>query len=377
MVGKPNFTKHNRTYQTLIVNGRYVVHADISFCLQQCYQTYLMKRQFPTYVLYIDIPPDMVDVNVHPNKLEVRFVAEKRLKGILYNTVKQKIDALALEPVESSVAQMPEPIPETKATTMPTSPPRFVPVSPFVAEKKTTMSEPTFLQSKLPHFGQSVTVRSTGTPLSSSETVATVTQPVPPQKDLFASQEYPARYAGKLFNTYLLVESGNTFYIIDQHAAHEKLLYDRLVAQVEQGENAVQDLLIPYIFEVSPTERDFLTENLAAIADCGFKIDRLSGCSFSLYALPACCVDINLKQFVALLVDTSEGKKTSALFLKEKLMQAACKSAVKGEDDLSQSEIDSLLQQMRESDTAKYCPHGRPTVIRCERTDLEKLFKRV
>ncbi|MDE7394773.1 MAG: hypothetical protein K2M95_01470, partial [Clostridiales bacterium] len=151
----------------------------------------------------------------------------------------------------------------------------------------------------------------------------------------------------------------------------------KLTAQVNGGQTALQDLLVPYVFEVTPSERATLTEHLPQINTCGFKIDSLNGNTFSLYALPVCCADMNLQTFVSILLTDIDKTKSNADILKETLMQAACKSAVKGEDDLSQNEIMALLSQMQATDSARFCPHGRPTVIRYARTDLEKLFKRI
>lgn len=167
------------------------------------------------------------------------------------------------------------------------------------------------------------------------------------------------------------------FYIVDQHAAHERILYDNLVKQINNNQVVLQDLLVPYIFDVSPSEREVLCNNIEELGKYGFKIDLLSGNSFSLYAVPICCANMNLQQFVSTILDDMQTRKTSVDFIKESLMQAACKSAVKGEDDLNNGEILELIEQMRVSGGAKFCPHGRPTVIKFDRADLEKIFKRI
>ena len=147
--------------------------------------------------------------------------------------------------------------------------------------------------------------------------------------------------------------------------------------QIDESEIVLQDLLIPYIFDVTPTEATLLFENLPEINVCGFKIDKLNGNSFSFYALPVCCSDMDLKKFVSILLTDITEKKTRSDFIKESLMQAACKSAVKGEMDLTKKEIDSLIVDIEKSRTAKFCPHGRPTVIKFSKYELEKFFKRV
>lgn len=377
-VCRPDYTKHNRNYQTLIVNGRYIVNTEMSYCIQQCYQNYLMKRQFPAYVLYIDIPSDMVDVNVHPNKLDVRFSCEKRLKGIVYNAVKNKIDDLATEPI---IFAQPLPQITTKDSEQidanvnrldDLSVARsFTPITP-------SLSETTIIKTKFDNFVQNAFYATdTDTRINNNNDRHDenkrfdISQPLKLFED-----ENEIRPTGKLFNTYILAESGNNFYLIDQHAAHEKILYDKLVKQMDNGETFLQDLLVPYIFDVSPSEKTLMDENLPRINSCGFKIDALSGNSYSLYALPVCCSKMDLKNFISILLQNIEEIKNNSDFLKENIMQAACKSAVKGEDDLAPGEICDLIKQMNQSESAKFCPHGRPTVIKFSKYDLEKLFKR-
>ncbi|WP_251612646.1 DNA mismatch repair endonuclease MutL [Pumilibacter muris] len=380
----PDFTKHNRTYQTLIVNGRYIINSEISYCIQQCYQNYLMKRQFPAYVLYLNIPSDMVDVNVHPNKLDVRFANEKRLKGIIYNTVKTKVDELAIAPTSfSTVTEFPfennltasELSAETAITKI-SEEPRI-----SIEQGITSIAEPSIIRTKINNFIQKATFNKK-THISDNQGISQNANNDNTNSNLNTNETFltndlaESRYAGKLFNTYLFVESGENFYIIDQHAAHEKLLYDKLVAQTDKSEMAIQDLLLPYIFDVTPTEAIILSENLEQINSCGFKIDKLHGNSFSLYALPVCCCEMNFKKFISDLMNDITSKKNRSDFIKESLMQAACKSAVKGEMDLTQNEIDSLITDMQKSGSAKFCPHGRPTVIKFSKYELEKFFKR-
>jgi DNA mismatch repair protein MutL len=380
----PDFTKHNRTYQTLIVNGRYIINSEISYCIQQCYQNYLMKRQFPAYVLYLNIPSDMVDVNVHPNKLDVRFANEKRLKGIIYNTVKTKVNELAIAPTSfSTVTEFPfennltasELSAETAITKI-SEEPRI-----SIEQGITSIAEPSIIRTKINNFIQKATFNK-NTPISDNQGISQNANNDNTNSNLNTNETFltndlaESRYAGKLFNTYLFVESGENFYIIDQHAAHEKLLYDKLVAQTDESEMAIQDLLLPYIFDVTPTEAIILSENLEQINSCGFKIDKLHGNSFSLYALPVCCCEMNFKKFISDLMNDITSKKNRSDFIKESLMQAACKNAVKGEMDLTQNEIDSLITDMQKSGSAKFCPHGRPTVIKFSKYELEKFFKR-
>lgn len=377
LICRPDFSKHNRTYQTLIVNGRYIVNADISYCIQQCYQEFLMKRQFPAYVLYLTVPPDMVDVNVHPNKLDVRFANEKRLKGIFYNAVKKMVDTAAVVPVAVSSVFTPVTSEETarhisEKSNDPAPSTLYAP-----SHNGNTMEESGIIRTRLNSFIHSLKEDSAPKDPALAATVELPFTQQKHQESLCLASDLPLRYAGKLFNTYILVESGNIFYVIDQHAAHEKLLYDTLVSQIESGSTAMQDLLVPYVFETSPTECALLEDSLPQINACGFHIVAQSTPKFAVMSLPACCADMNMKKFVSLLLTDIGERKTSVQFLKEQLMQAACKSAVKGEEDLSENEIDCLIRQLRQSGCTRFCPHGRPIILQYTKYDLEKIFKRI
>ena len=179
-----------------------------------------------------------------------------------------------------------------------------------------------------------------------------------------------------LFDTYVLAECGDHVYFIDQHAAHEKLLYDRLVASVESGGVSAQNLLIPYAFDVTYGDGEILSEHLDAFAACGFYIEKKTDTSFVLKAVPAVCTGLNIKDFLYNLLSDMENGRRQTDFIKESLMQAACKAAVKGEDRLSEGELNKLIRDISEANITLYCPHGRPIAVRVDRAELEKWFKR-
>ena len=168
--------------------------------------------------------------------------------------------------------------------------------------------------------------------------------------------------------------------MVDQHAAHEKLLYDRYVAEYERGKVATQSMLVPYKFTVTPEESELLNENLNTLAATGFNIiaDKKPN-SYIVKAVPLCCVGLNVQSFVSdFLHELPDGsEKLLPTAFKEALMQSACKAATKGEDDLSGDEIEKLLSQIAKETTELFCPHGRPIAIRLTRREIEKWFKRI
>jgi len=224
------------------------------------------------------------------------------------------------------------------------------------------------------------------------------TPPSTAHRQLSTCNNSPLQFSGKLFNTYLIVQSGADAFFIDQHAAHERLLYDRFLAEIDRGEPAVQELLIPYTFTVSPEETEFLEELLNGLSKLGFTImpnDRAglgkgvlakreetvplmgSERGFSISAVPAALSGIRFNDFVAELLENPHASLKKSDFLKERIAQAACKAAVKGGDDLSESEIAALLEQMRAAGSVPLCPHGRPTVVKISKLDIEKWFRRI
>lgn len=190
-----------------------------------------------------------------------------------------------------------------------------------------------------------------------------------------------AKVVGKLFNTYILVEQDDNVFLIDQHAAHEKLLFDRLLSQVERGRVAVQNMLFPYSFTVSERESELLEENSEILKKAGFEIikDTKKENKYNLKSVPLCCSGLNVQTFISDFLKENLADKNVILpdAFMEKLMQSACKAATKGEDDLSDDEINCLIKQMSNEIKELFCPHGRPVIIKLTRYEIEKWFKRI
>ena len=192
------------------------------------------------------------------------------------------------------------------------------------------------------------------------------------------SENLPFRTVGQVLTTYLILERGEEIYFIDQHAAHERLLYDRFKASFQgNGSNAQQPMLIPYVLNVNPTEFDFLDGKLSYLRKMGFEIEYNDDSSYVVYQIPYLLCDIDLKAFFDdLLSDLGLRKVEIPELVNEKLMQKACKAAIKSGMTLSQSEIDSLLKEIN-GDMGLKCPHGRPIAVRISRAEIDKWFKRI
>ena len=366
----PTFTKPSRNYQNIIINGRYVESADIQYAVYSVYSSYLMKRQYPLFVLHITMPFDMVDVNVHPSKMQVKFADTVKVKSVVARGVKNAVMPRLTDPKKLDLSDdFPPDRGEEYGQSSHSLFKSFfetVPVPPIV---KTNVSEPSQqIEDDNAITPQTIPQQQYSDVFSSAADFS--------QRPLFKPAECTS--IGKLFNTYLILERDDRCYFIDQHAAHEKLLYDRLLKKYEENRLQTQPLMIPFVFDVSAADAELLIENTELLEDCGFGISPFGECTFTLSYLPYECVGIDLQLFVADLLMLVSSREKSPMVLKERLMQAACKAAVKGEiDDLSQSEINALLDEMTEQGITLFCPHGRPIVVSFSKKEIEKWFKRI
>lgn len=403
-INKPAFSKHNRSYQTLIVNGRYVINQDISFWIYNCFSNLLMKRQYPAYVLFINLPADMIDINVHPNKMEVKFVDIARIRKMLTKAISDSISETATEP---KLIELSSDVPQTPVFEQNFADNNILSDKPkadtdsridsaydgkdFVknlSENKADIHEedkfyvdipPTkinfYSQSDMPTMNEKPIVKQ-AEKIGVTQTAFLDDLKKDAKGNYFDFSLY--RYCGKIFNTYLIFEKGSEAIMIDQHAAHEKLLYTKFSTAVENGTNSVQDLLFPYIFDVDYAESELIDEHEREITDLGFGLNKLSGNSYSLSYIPLILSGMDFRQFVSSLIDLLKQNKLSKLgIMKNEVMQSACKAAIKGDTDITESDINLLISDICEGRIELFCPHGRPIAIRIDKTEIEKWFKRI
>lgn len=389
-VNKPAYSKHNKSYQTLIVNGRYVINSDVSFWIYNCFSDFLMKRQYPSYTIFVELPNDMVDVNVHPGKLEVKFVDFDRIRKMLSNAIKECLSAQTVIPKEI-VLDVSDNAAKTGDTIYPDNAIGEIKCGTQSNNNQDDNNEeinyPTYKKSNFGLNSPNVFARDEFAPKIQIEPEKIVPRQFEIFHDIVALKSDAVSvvfdisdysYCGKFFNTYLMMQKGDELIVIDQHAAHEKILYDKYCEVVENGKCSVQDLLIPYIFDVDADETELIEKNLNNLSALGFGIAPLSGNTFSLYSVPLVLSEISLKDFVSVLLESlKKGKITRQGFMKESLMQSACKSAVKGEMNLSDGEVEALIHAIKDRNIDLFCPHGRPVAVKIKKNEIEKWFKRI
>lgn len=411
-IGETYFVKPNRTYQTIVLNGRYVQNITLQTAIHNAYAPYLMKRKYPFYVLKIDVAPEFVDVNVHPNKADVRFADNHVVYGAIYSIVSKVLEgnAAAIDIVKPNGYFQTGSVAETKSVTDSEN------KNEENGERKYAdvvgCDDPVVLPDYLTRLGKffdPVTAEKEGLfdnlPLSSPSSGSTETETSEEKKlsidDIFAENkkyieelesrksntEKPTqteisvddniRVVGQVLKTYLIFEKGEDIYFIDQHAAHERLLFDKFTEEYKNGKTDEQTLLVPFLYSVNEKEAEFLTSRFEYFRNAGIDVAEYEDGVFAVYALPLTLLDMDIKAFFDdVLSDMSFRKADMPDIIRDKLAQKACKAAIKSGKTLSQSEIDKLLEKLH-GDMGLKCPHGRPIAIRITRTEIDKWFKRI
>ena len=410
-ISNQNYFKSNKTYQNVFLNGRHIENNLISTAIYNAYSGYAMKRQYPFYVLFITVPDEMVDVNVHPNKADVRFTDERLVYGSVYKVISSILDgtAKAAEFVITDGSAAPpeysapiissekvydkdfsnvlgiEQFTKCKKTEQVTPHPQIQPQLPVSEDRRATVDS-TNPETDLPLYQyyaprEGVKIENTFT-LRSDDGFDPILANIEAEKAQEKAKQQKMRFAqysykGTLFNTYLIYEIGDDAYLIDQHAAHERLIYDRLKAAFSNRQLVRQDMLVPYVFTVNPEEKQFIEENCALICQMGFDIEAFGENAFRINSMPADLPSLNLKDFFEeLLASVHELKKiTLTEVLKDKIAQSACKHAVKGGEILTEQERDKLFE-MLSGNLGLKCPHGRPVCVKFSKGEIEKMFKR-
>ena len=398
-LGNHNYTKPNRTFQTVILNGRYIVNQTIQSAIHNAYSSYLMKRKYPFYVLYITMPSEVVDVNVTPNKSDVRFMDNSVVYSALYSTVSSVLDGT--DSALNIIVEKPEFTDNNKEVSDSNDEYRLVALTDN-PNKNTRYPKDTFNSD----FGQML-LNIAENPLIYNYETQSFDEPKDKDAienevsiDIFAeNKKYieeleskkrieeeklfeleetaELKYIGQVLNAFLIFERGSDVYFVDQHAAHERLLYNKLLLLRENTEKNIQPLLIPYEIVVNSIEYGYVLNKLEYLRDIGISIEENKKGNFNVTAIPCDLLDFNLQEFFNdILQDTNFLNETIPEIINEKLMQKACKSAIKAGMSLNKSEVDALMKLLNGNINLK-CPHGRPIAIKITRKEIDKWFKRI
>ncbi len=398
-IGKPVITRGNRNFETFFVNGRYVKSAMISKALEDACKDFMMQHQFPFAVLAFEIDSEQVDVNVHPTKMELRFQKQQEV----YNTVFEGIHRRLLEPELIPQVDAPEPKEAPEDAKPAESPFLLRPKKnlPEAAMEKENLDEEYFIRkmrervmgnhNQLPPIAEAagqmpdaIHEKKEYYPLKSPDSSRGETQEK--QLDLFEEKllkrDIRAEYKliGQVFDTYWLVQFQDNLYIIDQHAAHERVLYERTLKEMKNREYTSQYLSPPIILTLSMQEAQLLNEHMDRFRRIGFEIEPFGGKEYAVRAVPDNLFSIAKKELLIEMLDSlSDSVNTSMTpdLIDEKVASLSCKAAVKGNNRLSAREMDALIGELLLLSNPYHCPHGRPTIIAMSKKELEKKFKRI
>lgn len=355
-IGKPEFSRGNRDHETFFINGRYIKSTLISKSVEDAYRPYVMNHKYPFTVLNITMDGSLVDVNVHPSKMEIRIKNQEDFYDFLFRAVKEAL-------------QEKENIPQIREFHKP------------VINISTSNSEPfSFEKKDIEPFETKRIELIKETPSYNEFPV----QQIEMFQDHFLDSKSVSRHRiiGEIFDTYWLVEFDEKLFIIDQHAAHEKVLYERVMKSLTDRTHTSQRLVIPMIVSLTMTEEDLLLKVMSQFQKIGYEIENFGGNEYVIRAIPDNLFSINTKElFLSILDNLAEDFKKNQVvenpFVLEKIASLSCKAAVKGNMKLTPMEVDRLINELLTLDNPYHCPHGRPTIISMSHQELSKKFKRI
>lgn len=386
-IGKPVISRGNRGCINYFVNGRYIKSNIINRAIEEAYSPYMMNRKYPFVVLNFKIDPGLIDINVHPQKMEVRFTNEKELYNDIYNAVSGTLKHKEFIPEMVFGGDKNNNNPEIPAIKQDknNSSRKEKEVILRVPEEK----EINNLFGIITENNSKETENKKEIPAKNTETkfreIAAYNAHNTRQETLFETDIMSAqavkdiKITGQVFSTYWILEYGDNMFLIDQHAAHEKVLYERFMKQIEKKQVFTQMLNPPVVASLSMAEQQVLEENIQVFKKLGYIIENFGGKEYMLSGVPAQLPDIATKELFLEIIDGLLDNK--AVIAKETLLSRvatmSCKAAIKGGSSLDTRQAHELLKELMALDNPYNCPHGRPVMVKITKRELERKFKRI
>ncbi len=413
LTAKPEMSRGNRNYENFFINGRYIRSSVVQNAAEDAYKGKLMLGKFPVFVLNLKVPANTVDVNVHPTKLEVRFSDENLIYDIIYNAITKALKQTELIPVvtwdkpkkikNDNVQATIEDIRSEKPAedfsygAEPLNKEYSVAESCEAGEKSTDKekkSKNTVLDAMDKLYKNEENIVKTEIANCKSDIEKTVKEKLVEKENAEIKTEAKAeseiiyekrpffnnyRIIGQVFATYWIVEQNNCMYLIDQHAAHERALYEDFMEKFKTSSISSQQLLQPVAVNLSESEKAVVEENMELLESFGFEIEEFGARTYAVRAVPYVFDAPSNVSFFTDIIDMLADKNMKSLYdtKEDAIAMMSCKAAVKGNDRLSYSEAQELIQRLLKLENPFNCPHGRPTIIEMTRYELEKKFKRI
>ena len=438
-IGKPVIARGNRNFENYFINGRYIKSGLVSKAIEDGYKSYMMQHKYPFTLLHLTVEPEFIDVNVHPSKMELRFKDGENMYRVICQAVvdalsgkelipnvslmsereerelEKKETAAAGNPIPGSGmsepvknARGPEPFEHRRMDAMGIREERpaygekkqksewILPPKPLTRELPPERAQaqqpnetgaaamPADLEEKAPETTGAALAAKKAVPAEKEAPLAKKEAP-PKQMEMFDNRLLSEtarkrhRLIGQVFETYWLVEYDGSLYIIDQHAAHEKVLFEKNFASLKTREYTSQLVSPPIILTLSLQEADLLKRHMKVFTDIGFEIEPFGGNEYAVRAVPDNLFSLAKKDLLMELIDglsdESMGKNVESIY--DRIATMSCKAAVKGNNELSFAEADKLIDELLKLENPYNCPHGRPTIVAISKYEMEKKFKRI
>ena len=448
-IGKPIISRGNRNYMNYFINGRYIKSSTIHKAIEDAYQPYTMQHRYPFTVLHFTVAPELVDINVHPQKMEIRFSDAQGIYQSVYHAISEALKHREFIPEVSLASPASKPVPKKgQATAKPVREPEMFEkkrmqsvqileeikkqdeilkqqgimresavygkqdradaskimddVSDMESTKAAGNAVPNIRQteeagSTAPNIGQTEEAGSTAPNIGQVEIVENIVQNTEHTKEVKYNVHNPVQESffdkgilsekaqkevkiiGQVFDTYWILQYDNAMYMVDQHAAHEKVLYERFMKQFSEKKPMVQLLQPPVVLTLTMQEEQAVKEHMSVFEKLGYQIEPFGGREYVVNGVPAHLPQIGneelLKEVIDAMVD--EHSRPTPDILKDKIASMSCKAAVKGNNRLPREQMEELLRELMTLENPYHCPHGRPTMIKMTKTELDKKFKRI
>ena len=448
-IGKPIISRGNRNYMNYFINGRYIKSSTIHKAIEDAYQPYTMQHRYPFTVLHFTVAPELVDINVHPQKMEIRFSDAQGIYQSVYHAISEALKHREFIPEVSLASPASQPVPKKgQATAKPVREPEMFEkkrmqsvqileeikkrdeilkqqgimresavygkqdradaskimddVSDMESTKAAGNVVPNIRQteeavSTAPNIGQTEEAVSTAPNIGQVEIVENIVQNTEHTKEVKYNVHNPVQESffdkgilseqaqkevkiiGQVFDTYWILQYDNAMYMVDQHAAHEKVLYERFMKQFSEKKPMVQLLQPPVVLTLTMQEEQAVKEHMSVFEELGYQIEPFGGREYVVNGVPAHLPQIGneelLKEVIDAMVD--EHSRPTPDILKDKIASMSCKAAVKGNNRLPREQMEELLRELMTLENPYHCPHGRPTMIKMTKTELDKKFKRI
>lgn len=387
-IGKPLICRGNKAYENYYINGRYIKSSIITKAIEEAYKGYIMPHNFPFTAIHFKINPEILDVNVHPTKMELRFSTNEYVYNFVLDSIKSTLKSGELAPeVSLSDVKVPQRFLNSNNSSARQNYAAAQVQAPEEAKRadipKPTASAANQSKERLPepfeiNRSNDMIIKEEATKYADNNKSDVQQLSMFDNALMNVSDTNSYRVIGQLFDTYWLIEFEDKFYMMDQHAAHEKILYEKLMNHIKTKKMDTQMIMPPIILELNLRQEEIIKKYSSVFDKVGFELEQFGTMSYKVTGVPAGFPIINYKQMLIDMIDNlCDDRKSDLEIITEKIASMSCKAAVKGNNKLSFDEAKQLIGELMKAENPYNCPHGRPTLIVMSKYEIEKKFKRI